>query len=201
MVMLAGPAVSGAEIYALQHERMVRAAGIDSTAAASYGRAVAALLAPLTDDPTADAAALRPQMASAFGEALTGLPTAARTALGLSGPAYAQVRDQLLDFVLAPGTRSFLLYDPAPALAALDVPALALYGGKDLQVPADQSVDAATEALAGDAGSAVVVFADANHLFQTAETGSVAEYGQIEETMAPEVIRTIVEWVVATANR
>jgi hypothetical protein len=129
------------------------------------------------------------------------MPTAERGKLGLSGPSFARVRDVLVDFVLAPGTRSFLLYDPAPALAALDVPALALYGALDLQVPPDQSAPPMRAALAGDEGSEVVVFPGLNHLFQTAETGSITEYGQIEETMAPEVLDAVTAWIVRTAGR
>ncbi len=38
-----------------------------------------------------------------------------------------------------PSMRSFVTYDPGPALDALDVPVLAFFGGKDLQVPPTQS--------------------------------------------------------------
>ncbi len=34
-----------------------------------------------------------------------------------------------------------------------------------------------------------------NHLFQHAPTGSPTEYGGIEETMAPEALRSISDWV------
>ena len=34
-----------------------------------------------------------------------------------------------------------------------------------------------------------------NHLFQHCSTGSVVEYQQIEETIAPEVLETITKWI------
>jgi hypothetical protein len=34
-----------------------------------------------------------------------------------------------------------------------------------------------------------------NHLFQTAETGAPAEYGKIEETMAPAALAKITDWI------
>jgi hypothetical protein len=34
-----------------------------------------------------------------------------------------------------------------------------------------------------------------NHLFQTAKTGSPAEYGLIDETFAPVALRTISDWI------
>jgi uncharacterized protein len=34
-----------------------------------------------------------------------------------------------------------------------------------------------------------------NHLFQTAKTGSPAEYGEIEETISPMVLAKIANWM------
>ncbi len=34
-----------------------------------------------------------------------------------------------------------------------------------------------------------------NHLFQTAKTGAISEYAQIEETIAPEVLELIGKWI------
>ena len=34
-----------------------------------------------------------------------------------------------------------------------------------------------------------------NHLFQTCEKGTLAEYGQLEETINPEVLKDIIEWI------
>jgi hypothetical protein len=42
----------------------------------------------------------------------------------------------------------------------------------------------------------VVEISGVNHLFQTAQSGSPALYGAIEETMAPEVLTAIGNWVV-----
>jgi hypothetical protein len=41
----------------------------------------------------------------------------------------------------------------------------------------------------------IVQFPNLNHLFQTAETGSISEYGRIEETVAPVALQTIGDWV------
>ena len=55
-----------------------------------------------------------------------------------------------------------------------------------------------------DAGNVRVTtrsFPKLNHLFQTCETGALSEYSRIEETMAPVVFKTIVEWVVEQTSR
>jgi hypothetical protein len=34
-----------------------------------------------------------------------------------------------------------------------------------------------------------------NHLFQHATTGNIDEYSKIEETMSPDILERIVEWI------
>jgi len=48
---------------------------------------------------------------------------------------------------------------------------------------------------AGNKDYTVVKFPSMNHLFQTAKTGSVTEYAQIEETISPRVLETISTWI------
>ena len=44
-------------------------------------------------------------------------------------------------------------------------------------------------------------FPHLNHLFQTSMTGLPSEYEKIEETMAPEVMRTMTEWILSRTSR
>lgn len=199
-VTLAGPAVRFAEIYPVQMESATRFAGVDSSAAALYRDAIAATLAPLVAAPEAPADSLRPVLDAAFSAGVSEIPTAQRMRMGLSGPSYNEVKGQILSAFLSPGFRSLMVYDPTPNVAALDVPLLALYGGRDFQVPADLNADVLREAAGEGRPVTVVVVERANHLFQTAETGALAEYGQIEETIAPETIAVIVDWITETAS-
>jgi hypothetical protein len=48
---------------------------------------------------------------------------------------------------------------------------------------------------AGNRAVTIRVFPNLNHLFQHATTGLVNEYGRIEETIAPEVLEAIGEWI------
>lgn len=195
VVALAGPAVRGAELYALQSARAARLAGVDSTDALVFGQAVAATLAPMLAEPSAPDSVLAPRMAAVLNESLAPMSTASRMALGFGGPAYAQAREAFLGFVLTPWFRSFALYDPAPDLTATTTPTLALYGALDFQVPADQSAPVTRTLLADVPGSETVVIDNANHLFQSATTGALAEYGQIEQTMDPQTVSRIVGWI------
>ena len=46
----------------------------------------------------------------------------------------------------------------------------------------------------------IVVFPDANHLFQAAETGAVAEYSTLARRSRPDFLPTLVDWVTAQAG-
>ncbi len=80
--------------------------------------------------------------------------------------------------------------------AAATMPVLGLYGSKDIQVVADQNAPLLETAL-GDrnAASRVVTIDGANHLFQAAKDGTLAEYGTLEQTFAPELLPLLVGWV------
>ncbi|HRU57116.1 MAG TPA: alpha/beta hydrolase, partial [Bacteroidales bacterium] len=76
-------------------------------------------------------------------------------------------------------------------------PVLALNGDKDTQIAADVNLPAIENALRTGGNNSVksVKFPGLNHLFQHCKTGLPAEYGQIEETMSPEVLKTIASWI------
>jgi uncharacterized protein len=103
----------------------------------------------------------------------------------------------------SPWFRFFATYDPAPALAKVRCPVLALAGGLDLQVLPAQNLPAIGAALkaGGNRDHTVLELPGLNHLFQSARTGLPAEYGQIEETMAPAALDRITIWIQAQAGR
>ena len=94
-----------------------------------------------------------------------------------------------------PWERYFLAYDPAPTLARLTVPVLVLNGSLDVQVPANENLAAAREALKKNAKAAVMELPGMNHLLQDAKTGAPNEYNDIEETMSPIALKIITDWV------
>lgn len=101
--------------------------------------------------------------------------------------------------VTSPAFRAFLAFDPRPYLERLTVPTLAVFGGLDMQVPADQSEGPMREALtaAGNPDFTVVTFPGLNHLMQPAVTGGIDEYATIETTIEPVLLETISDWLTA----
>jgi pimeloyl-ACP methyl ester carboxylesterase len=111
------------------------------------------------------------------------------------GMARQQIDAQVAS-LLSPWYRAFLRYDPASELRALDQPVLALYGSLDTQVPPSQNAAVMRELLetAPVDRYEVRVIEGVNHLLQPATTGSPAEYGQIEITVAASVLTAVTEW-------
>ncbi len=91
--------------------------------------------------------------------------------------------------------RYFLAYDPAPTLARLKIPVLAVYGSLDVQVPGKDNAMAASDALRRNPSSVLVLLPGKNHLMQDATTGAPNEYNDIEETISPSALNLIVGWL------
>ncbi len=93
--------------------------------------------------------------------------------------------------------QDLLQLDPAPTLRKLRCSVLALNGSKDKQVAARQNLPAIAAALAesGSSDWSVVELPGLNHLFQTADKGSLDEYAKIEETIAPIALKTLGDWL------
>ena len=91
--------------------------------------------------------------------------------------------------------RDLLDYDPAPTLAKVKCPILALNGSKDGQVLPEQNLPAIRKATSGNPDVAIVELPNLNHLIQTAKTGAVGEYADIEETVAPIALDTMSAWI------
>lgn len=93
--------------------------------------------------------------------------------------------------------RFFLGYDPAPDLAALSCPVLALFGQKDTQVPPEQNMEALRNIIdRHDKTNYQIRSVDqANHLFQKAETGAPTEYMKLDKAFAEDFEQAIAQWL------
>lgn len=89
----------------------------------------------------------------------------------------------------------FTQYDPKGDIAQTHCPVLALNGSLDQQVLADKHLPVIEQSLPTGTPRQVRQLEGLNHLFQHATTGAVSEYYQISETIAPEVLELIAEWL------
>ena len=86
-------------------------------------------------------------------------------------------------------------YNPVNDIQNIKVPILALYGEKDTQVLHKDNSFIMTQNLPENPLSQVRTYPGLNHLFQHAQTGNPLEYGNIEETISPEILEKITTWI------
>jgi len=113
----------------------------------------------------------------------------------------AQFTQGLLS-VNSPWFRYFLAAEPDEYWSKVKVPVLALNGENDLQVSAEVNLPAIKASLKKAKNREVTIksLPGLNHLFQHSATGSPAEYASIEETISPEVLQIITDWIKLTGN-
>ena len=95
--------------------------------------------------------------------------------------------------VTATSYRYFLKFDPTPFLMEVTCPVLALGGTKDCQVLSGKNLRGIEKALkaGGNHNCTLKELPGLHHMFQTAVTGAVSEYGKLEETLAPAASKAI----------
>jgi len=96
-----------------------------------------------------------------------------------------------------PWYQGFITYDPAKVLPRVHVPWLAINGDKDIisDGPVNLKGIADNLALGGNLHVTTWLVPGLNHLYQHCKTCDLAEYAGLGETMAPEVVRRIGEWM------
>jgi len=183
VVLLAAPATKGEDTLLNQSELIGRAGGLTDEQ----------LEASLDFDQAAYDLVRTEKDVAVLNDKLNGLVKAS----GLAAAMTPAVLEPQLRMMESPWFRFLLDYDPLPNLKALQVPVLALYGQKDLQVPAKPNLALLKQALqdAGNKDVDVRELPELNHLFQHAYSGTPTEYAAIEETFAPEALQIISDWL------
>lgn len=186
IVLLAGPGVANNELMYLQNKRYIEAQEIPDTTKRMFLDQQKALfdLVKKSGDLT-----LKELEDLVFQEY-------EKRNVGINLRDNAEIQGAVKQFT-APWMRFFLAYDPAPTLAKVKCPVLAINGDKDMQVVAEQNIPGIEKALTagGNPNFTVKVFPDLNHLFQKAETGQVDEYEKIDETVNIAVLDYVTKWI------
>jgi hypothetical protein len=178
IVMMAGTGVPGDQILPAQSEAIEVAGGKNPEAAAKDAVKERAMLTLVETEK--DEAALEKELR----EKMTGDVPDAQI-----GAAIKQLT--------SPWFRYFLTYDPATALRKVTCPVLAINGELDKQVLPNQNLPPIRKALeeARNKHFEIDQMPELNHLFQTAKTGALSEYAEIEETIAPVALEKMGSWI------
>lgn len=94
-----------------------------------------------------------------------------------------------------PWLQWFMDYDPSDDIRNTRCPVFALNGDLDCQVISSQNLTAIRKLLPSSKKNLIKEYPSLNHLFQHCTTGDVNEYREIEETISPEVLQDIAQWI------
>ncbi len=197
IVMMAGTGLNGEEILLLQSALIAKAGGtpqerIDREN--KYQKQIYSILKENKDDVSAEK-----QIRAIFTTALAELTEQEKKEVG-DVETYIKVS---ISQLLNPWMRFFLTFDPKTALVKVKCPVLAINGEKDLQVPPKENLAAIEQSFksGGNKNYTLKEFPGLNHLFQKATTGAVSEYAKIEETISPDVLKLMGDWILALTKK
>ncbi|WP_282637994.1 alpha/beta hydrolase family protein [Sphingobacterium thalpophilum] len=97
--------------------------------------------------------------------------------------------------MLIPWFRTFLRIDPAYYLKQLRVPIFASFGGKDVQVPANENIYALQRLRLNTTDVMIKDYPNLNHVFQQAETGKIEEYFENSESFNEQLMDDLTHWL------
>lgn len=186
MVLLAGTGVSGFETNLIQSVTLRNFPVPDEEA---YKNFITEVLTISSADK--DVEEVRKELTdyydkSPFFEAMAG-----------QSPQRDQILKGLVDARTTPWVRYFYHYNPADMIAQVRCPVLSINGTKDQQVVADVNQAGIRAALEKGKNKdyQVIALEGLNHFFQTAETGAMNEYDDIEETFSPKALNIVSDWI------
>lgn len=194
IVMLAGPGVNGGEILRTQNRDLYLANGVDSGLVAARDAFLKDCFDALPQYKDSELDSLFKAFAERHSRGLT---KAERKKVGLTAYEASQMALQIQ--MQTAWMRRFIELDPADYLKKVRCPVLAMNGGKDLQVSAEENLAAIKKAMKAELLT-TKRFDGLNHLFQHCDKGLPSEYMLIEETFAPESLEAMTEWIKATVR-
>lgn len=183
IVLMAGSALRGDKLLLLQKYKIETQMGINRQVVANNQQIFAGayeiiLNQSIENELVSDT--LSNYFTSKYGQAL---PEKQKTAL--------------INQLSSPWMLNFIRLDPVVYLSKVNCPVLAINGSKDIQVPSKENLEIIEDNFRKTKNTSVKVkeLKDLNHLFQECETGSISEYGKIEQTIAPIALKEILNWI------
>ena len=171
IVSLAGMAISGKETLVMQNRQAMSALGLPKDVVDSYCTTISNILDEIAKGKKTSEISI------------DGVPDNLKPIL-----------KRELEQTSSPYIRHFITLDAGKQLSNIKCPVLALNGTKDTQVDCTANTTQLEKCLT-NCKHTIKKIDGANHLFQHCTTGSIVEYQQIEETIAPDVLETITKWI------
>ncbi|WP_438944869.1 alpha/beta hydrolase [Sediminibacterium sp.] len=106
---------------------------------------------------------------------------------------------RLIQNLWLPWNKNFFKIAPSDYISKLSCNVLAINGEKDIQVEANSNLKAIENNLkiSKSKDFEIKIFSGLNHLFQKCNKCTIEEYSDIEETIAPEVLEIMSNWLLS----
>jgi uncharacterized protein len=190
IVLLAGPGVNGADILITQTRKAGELAGTPS-AFLDENEKLASIIYDIIRTNT-DNEVIKTEITKALNDYKTNNP------MSVLAPYITPVMiEQQLGILKSEWLCNFIRIEPKDYLEKTMCPVLALNGSKDFQVMPEVNLEGIKNTLEKAENKDITIkeLDGLNHLFQTAETGSMQEYNTIEETFSPKALEIIKNWI------
>lgn len=197
IILMAGPGVKLTEGMTEQSKAVLKSAGMNDSTANAYGVLYNRIVNDVISSSKKEEAAKK--MLTSVRQWRTGTDSA--IVLQTTGIMDEKTEETFiltfLDAVWNKWMVYFLNYDPEPVLAKVQCKVLALNGDKDIQVVSDVNLEGVKKALSKSKSRdyETRVIKGVNHLFQECDVCTVAEYGMLEQTIKPEVLQVVGDWL------
>lgn len=179
IISLAGMAVTGKETLMEQNERALAKAGVAGSDKDNCLKVISSLFDEIAKQGNS-------------GISTTINVDSLAMAAGVSVPPMLLASIKSTQKVRTPWFDKFVGLDPGEYIKKIKCPVLAINGEKDTQVKALTNLAVIRKFCPK---AEVKAMPDLNHLMQHAQTGDMAEYDEIRETISPEVLEIILNFV------
>lgn len=197
IVLMAAPGVKIIDLMTEQNAAVLRSTGVELNVVENFKPVYRQIVTAIINAP--DSATARQNTIQILNDWYTKTDTATLHALGFnSAIAKEQYAKAMTAVYSSAWFKYFMQFDPQPYLSDLKkVKVLALNGSRDIQVVSQQNLPAVTAALkqGRTKNFETKELPGLNHLFQTCNKCTVAEYGELQETIAPVALQTITDWL------
>ncbi len=196
VVLMAAPGIPIRELMTEQNTAILKSAGLGEKSVSAYSKLYAEMLNKVMASSDS-AKVIQDLYQSAVAWADT---TDAETVKELELDQDVKKRElasAIGGAMISPWFRYFLSYDPAPNLRKLRTSVLAINGARDIQVVSSSNLAGISSALRKSKSKNVEIkeLPGLNHLFQRCSDCTVIEYSRLEETISPDALKLIGDWL------
>ncbi len=187
IILLAGPGVDGAEVLISQSKKSMELQGTPKEMI-DFDENMSKDIYQFIKTET-NTKKLKSKLKEYLKDAKTKAP------LAIASQLTDDAIDKQIKTITSPWFTYFIKTNPKQFLKKVDCPVLALNGSKDFQVLPDLNLNAIEKSLHKNNDVTIKKMAGLNHLFQHCKTGALNEYAKIEETISPEVLKIMSDWI------